>query len=298
MGLPRALAASNVHIYIGTAGLGREAILALARHGPKHIFFTGRNASRASTVIAAVNAAASSVTITFIQCDQTSLTSVESGFKQFLATDQSLDILICNAGVMGTDAGLTSDGYENQFGVNHMAHALMVKMLMPALQRANSQSGEARIVFVSSSAFRWTPSGGICFSELKTTQDYFFAGRWMRYGQSKLANLVYAAELARRYPTITSVSVHPGTIWTELISSLSAFNRAFIYIATLGKQIKHDQGAYNICWAATTPKKNVRSGAFYEPVAVLGSLTKDSENKELGEHLWTWTQDELKSHGA
>ena len=78
---------------------------------------------------------------------------------------------------MGTAPGLTYDGYESQFGINHMAHALIVKMLLPLLQA--SPTGDARIIFLSSIGFRLTPSGGIVFSELKTIQDYFLTGRFL-----------------------------------------------------------------------------------------------------------------------
>ena len=282
----------------GTAGLGKETILALSRHAPQHIYFTGRNAIAAADVISQVQVAAPAVKITFLECDQTSLRSVESAVKQFLSTSQTLNVLLCNAGVMGEDPGLTKDGYEYQFGINHMAHALMVKMLIPPLQRAAAQTEVARIVFVASNGFKWTPSGGIVFKELKTTQDYAFAGRWVRYGQSKLANVVYAAELARRYPEITSVSIHPGVIFTDLWNTqLSLLNRIFTYLATLGQAVPVHEGAYTSCWAATTQMENIISGAYYEPVGVVGTQTKNSQSKELGEQLWTWSQKELEAYG-
>ena len=199
---------------------------------------------------------------------------------------------------MGMDPSLTKDGYEYQFGVNQMAHALMIKMLLPTLQNTARQIGEARVVFESSVGFRWTPSGGIRFDELKTSQDYAFAGRWVRYGQSKLANVVYASELARRYPEITAVSVHPGVIWTGLWNvQWSLLNRIFVYLATLGQSISVEEGAHNPCWAMTAPKESLSPGAFYEKVGVIGSQSKDSQNKELSEKLWTWTEKELEGHG-
>ena len=283
--------------YAGTSGLGKEAILALSRKQPSAIYFTGRNSKGAAEVIAQVQDANPTVNLTFLECDHTSLASVESAIKRFLHSSQRLDVLLCNAGVMGTDPSLTKDGYEHQFGVNQMAHALIVKMLLPTLQSTAKQTGDARIVFESSIGFRWTPSGGIRFDELKTTQDYSFAGRWVRYGQSKLANVVYASELARRYPEIITVSVHPGVIFTNLWSvQWSLLNRIFVYLATLGQSVSVEQGAHNPCWAMTTSKEKLSSGAFYEKVGVVGSQSKDSQNKELGEKLWVWTQKELERY--
>ncbi|KAI9781708.1 MAG: hypothetical protein M1816_002205 [Peltula sp. TS41687] len=291
------LADKVIFITGGTTGLGKETVLALARHRPKQIWFSGRKSERAAEVISAVKAQSPAVDVSYIQCDQIDLASVEAGVKKLVSATETLDILICNAGVMGTDPALTKDGYESQFGINHVAHALMIKMLLPSLQRAATQKGDARIVFLSSTGFRWTPSSGIVFKDLKTTQDYAFAGRWVRYGQSKLANVVYAAELTRRYPELTSVAVHPGVIWTELNSTLTAFDRAFVCIATLGKKVPPHEGVYNTLWAATTSKKNIKSGAFYEPVGRVTPHTKDSESTDLGEHLWIWTRDELKNLG-
>ena len=289
---------SDFRINAGTSGLGKEAILALSRKQPKRIYFTGRNSKGAASVISQVKDANPTVNLIFLECDQTSLSSVESAIKQFLSHSQRLDVLLCNAGVMGTDPSLTKDGYEHQFAVNQMAHALMVKMLLPTLQSTAHQTGDARVVFESSVGFRWTPSGGIRFDELKTTQDYSFAGRWVRYGQSKLANVIYASELARRYPEITAVSVHPGVIFTNLWSvQWSLLNRIFVYLATLGQSISVEEGAYCPCWAMTTPKEKLSPGAFYQKVGVTGSQSKDSQNRELGDKLWNWTQKELEGYG-
>ena len=285
-------------VYAGTSGLGKEAVLALSRKQPAGIYFTGRNSKGAAEVISLAKATNPTVKVIFLECDQTSLASVESAIKQFLSKSQRLDVLLCNAGVMGTDASVTKDGYEHQFGVNQMAHALMVKMLLPTLQNTARQTGDARVVFESSIGFRWTPSGGIRFDELKTTQDYSFAGRWVRYGQSKLANVVYASELARRYPDITTVSVHPGVIFTNLWSvQWSLLNRIFVYLATLGQAVSVEEGARNPCWAMTTSKERLSPGVFYEKVGVIGSPSKDSQSKSLGEKLWTWTQNELDGYG-
>lgn len=117
------------------------------------------------------------VKVISLECDQTSLTFAESAIKQFLSKSQRLDVLLCNAGVMGTDFSVTKDGYEHQFVVNQMAHALMVKMLLPTLQNTASQTGDARIVFESSIGFRWTPSGGIRFDELNKDHARLFFRR-------------------------------------------------------------------------------------------------------------------------
>ncbi|CAL8580516.1 short-chain alcohol dehydrogenase [Xanthoria parietina] len=283
----------------GTSGLGKEAILALSPRQPSHIYFTGRNTKAAADVVTqAKNASNLPVTITFLECDHMSLASVEDAMKEFISKSRRLDVLFCNAGVMGTDPGLTKDGYEQQFGINQMAHALMIKMLLPTLHSTAQTTADVRIVFQSSVGFRWTPSGGIRFDELKTTQDYWFAGRWVRYGQSKLANVLYASELARRYPNLTAISVHPGVIFTDLWNvHWSLLNRVFVYLATLGQGISANEGARTPCWAMTTSKQSLANGAFYEKVGVVGSPSKDSSDTNLGEKLWEWTEHELEKYG-
>ena len=244
--------------------------------------------------VAAIN---STINVLHLPCDQTDLHSVEAAMKQLLEHVQRLDIVIFNAGVMGKDAALTKDGYEYHFGINHLAHGLMIKMLLPLLKSTASRYGDARVVSLASNGFRWTPSGGIVFDKLRTTQDMAFAGRWRRYGQSKLANVAYAAELSKRHPEISSVSIHPGVIFTDLWDgNLSLLNRAFMWLATLGQSVSVEQGILNPCWAATASKETLKAGAYYEPVGVEGSQTKDSSSDELKQRLWNWTDEQLKTY--
>lgn len=133
------------------------------------------------------------------------------------------------------------------------------------------------------------------FKDVKTTQDDLgVVGTWARYGQSKLANILYATELARRYPSITAVSVHPGVVSTELVSKLGLVNKALVYLLNMGKIKSPAEGVWNQLWAATA--ENVTSGAYYEPVGVLGKQSKDSENAKLAGELYEWTQKELEGY--
>ncbi|MCJ1314165.1 hypothetical protein MMC25_007845 [Agyrium rufum] len=279
----------------GTNGIGKQTIMALSKHSPEHIYFTGRNKTNASNLIEEVTASNPSCKLTFIECDQSSLRSVSDATKEILSKTGTVNVLICNAGVMAIDAGTTQDGYENQFGINQLAHSLFAKRLLPALQAAVRTTGEARVVFTSSNGFRYPPSGGILFESLKSPQKMVIFGRYMRYGQSKLANVVYTSELAKRYPEITSIAVHPGVIWTNLVTSLRLVDQLWVRLTTLGQVIPEHEGAYNLEWAATAKKDNVKSGSFYEPVGVLGPQTKISSDPKLGEELWAWTEEQLSS---
>lgn len=294
---------------LGTAGLGAQTALLLAAHSASHIFITGRSSSRAETIISNIRTKYPKVIATFIELDLGSLASVKAGAKTFISSfppgeKPRLDILICNAGVMALPPGVTTDGYEIQFGTNHLGHALLVKLLLPTLlSTASLPSSDVRVVFLSSLAFSGHPLGGILFDSLRSRQDIFLlgTGAWQRYGQSKLANILYAAELARKYGSpdsgnITSMSIHPGTFNTHLISSLGILDRAMIYIVNLGNvknEARGGEGGWNTCWAATSPKDGIINGGFYTPVGVKGKLLRENGNEKLAKELWDWTEREL-----
>ncbi|KAF2467183.1 dehydrogenase with different specificitie [Lindgomyces ingoldianus] len=280
----------------GTAGLGRQAVLNLCKHNPKHIYFTGRNTANASSLISEIEAISPSK-ITFLNCDQSSLTSVSQAAKHFLVNEDRLDVLICNAGVMALPPSLTKDGYEAQFGINHVGHALFIKHLLPILEQTSQQHAEARIVSLASLGASHTTPGGIAFESLRTSQDFFgMTAKWMRYGQSKLANILYASELAMRYPSLTVVSLEPGTVWTGLISNLGWFDRLFIWLVTWWKTIDLHEGAYNTCWAATIAEKEIESGSMYQPVGDLVPASGYMKDEDLAGKLWEWTEEQLKPY--
>jgi NAD(P)-dependent dehydrogenase (short-subunit alcohol dehydrogenase family) len=243
-------------------------------------------------VIKQIHQTTPNLPVTFIKCDLASLTSVKEAAEHFTSQHQALDILMCNAGIMGKPPGLTADGYEVQFGTNHLGHALLIKKLLPLLQA----SCDPRIVILTSQGWGLHPRGGIIFDKLKSTQDIAFLGPWRRYGQSKLANLLYARELAKRFPNITSVSVHPGVIKTGLVDGLSLKDKFIVYSSTWRSIIQLREGAFNQTWAATVNKAEIHNGGYYEPVGKLEDrkLDETARDDKLAERLWDWTEEALK----
>ena len=196
---------------------------------------------------------------------------------------------------MATDAALSDQGYENQFAVNHIAHALLVKLLIPTIQKTVESSADARVLFLTSLGFLYPFPGGVQFDALKTTQDHGPGSQWARYGQSKLANVQYAAELARRYPSITFVSLHPGTVNTDIIGRLKQDEKDLVN--QMNKVIvEPEEGVHNTCWCATTEKSAIKNGELYLPVGKPGEHSKESSDQGLCEKLWDWTQKELDSY--
>ncbi|KAH7076292.1 retinol dehydrogenase 14 [Paraphoma chrysanthemicola] len=284
----------------GTAGLGASSIAFIASHNPAHIYFSGRNKDRAAELITKVQKTSPSTKFTFVQCDLSDLSSVQSASQEFLAQSDRLDVLMCNAGIMATPVSLSKDGYEIQFATNHLGHALLIKLLLPCmLKTAAEPNSDVRIVNLSSVAYKTTPNAGIEFSKLKTKDanygPFYNPNKWMCYGQSKLANLLYPIELAARHPSITSVAVHPGFIKTELHAHEGFFDRQIVDMLA-DKWLDEKEGAYNQTWAATTLATNLQNGAYYEPVGVKTvPATKQGKDQALAEELWEWTEKELKA---
>ncbi|KIH87901.1 oxidoreductase, short-chain dehydrogenase/reductase family [Sporothrix brasiliensis 5110] len=284
------LAGKVIFVTGGTNGLGRESILAFAKHSPAHIYFTGRDSKAAASLAAAL--APSGVPSTFLELDMASLPTVKAAVQRF--SHGRLDILMCNAGIMAKPPSLTKDGYELQFGVNHMAHGAIIQGLLPVLQKTADEPGsDVRVVCLTSTGWRAHPKAGVDFNQVRTTMDSIM-GSW-----GKLANIVYARELAKRHPNITAVSIHPGVVETTLVTELSYPRKKFVYIANsiLGDPIvRPEEGCYNQVWAAAAAKKSeLVNGAVYYPVGKMsnGNLDKVAQDPKLAEKLWDWTNEEL-----
>ncbi|KAI1780901.1 oxidoreductase [Hypoxylon cercidicola] len=283
----------------GTAGLGKESVEALAKHDPAHIYFTGRNTQAGESLIVEVKKTNPHVGMTFLKMDMTSLSSVKKACAQF--SHDRLDLLMCNAGIMDTPPTLSEDGFEIHFAVNHLAHTMVIQTLLPTMVKTAELPGsDVRLVSLTSSGWRGHPKNGIAFSTLKTKQeDLTVLGFNVRYGQSKLANIIYAAEIARRYPSITAVSVHPGVVSTGLVNDLKPMRKAFVYSAVWllgGGVVEPKKGRLSQLWVAAGAKKEeLVNGAYYMPVGVMSNkqLDKSAKSEKLASELWSYTEDVL-----
>ena len=288
------LAGRVIVITGGTAGLGRMTVTSLAAHNAAHIFFTGRSEARAAEVIDEAKALAPNAPVSFLPMDLASFASIQEAAKQLRSKTDRIDLLFCNAGIMAVPVGTTADGYEIQFGTNHLGHALLIHLLLPLLlQTAKDPSSDVRIVSNTSTGFKNPPPDGIEFARLRSEQDLGVGGRWLSYGQSKLANILFAREMATHHPQLMSVTIHPGVIKTDLVTSLSAEDQALVYASSVGKMLSAEDGVKNQLFAATRPRAELTNGGFYEPVGVVGAQTELSRDAELGARLWEWTEGEI-----
>lgn len=284
----------SVDCTLGNNGLGAASVKQLAKHNA-HVFMGARTALKAEAAIAEIKEELPHAKITFLELDLASFESIKKAANSFQASSTKLDVLMNNAGVMALPASTTTDGYEIQFGTNHLGHALFTKLLMPILQRTADEGSDVRVVNLSSAGHALPPKGGLVLKEANTDMSAF--NTWVRYGHSKLANILFTRELARRYPSIKSSAVHPGGIDTGL--SLG-FQKSHPWLAVLLRPISlvlktPQQGALTQLFAATSP--GVKSGQYYVPTAVENAGSKYSQDQKLADELWQWTESELAKHG-
>ncbi|KAI9697452.1 MAG: hypothetical protein M1836_004730 [Candelina mexicana] len=281
----------------GNTGLGKESILQLVQHNPSQVYLAARTTSKAEAAIADIKATVPDASITYLPLDLTSFSSIRAAADTFKSQSDKLHILLNNAGIMATPMGETKEGYEIQFGTNHVGHALLTKLLLPTLVKtAEEPNSDVRIVNLSSYGHMMAPSGGIIYETDKLGKLV----TWARYGNSKLANILFTKELARRYPSITSVAVHPGLIKTDLYGPSNENSLILRYgLMVLGGLVMQDvpQGTRNQLWAATSKDKDIVSGGYYDPVGKKSGGSRYAKDKELAKRLWEWTEGELAKHG-
>lgn len=265
------------------SGIGYHTALQLARHGAA-VVLGCRSAERGQAAVDRIKAAAPDAALVLGALDLADLSSV----RAFAARhgDAPLDVLVNNAGVMALPRRSTADGFEMQFGTNHLGHFALTGLLLPALRAAASP----RVVTVTS-AFAW--SGRLRFDDLQGERRY---RKWAAYSQAKLANLIFAKELDRRFPELTSVAAHPGYAATNLQQTGPKMQgNTFMEKATgIGNTLMAQsaaEGALPSLYAATSP--DVKGGACYGPrlLQYRGAPVKvvtppQADHPGQGDRLW------------
>ena len=290
----------------GYGGIGRETAVQLIRQGAT-VAIAGRNQTKGEAV-------ASEIGATFLQVDLSDMDSVRQFATQFNGSYDRLDVLLCNAGVMAPPAPdkspaskRTKEGWEIQMATNYLGHALLIHLLTDIL----SQTDASRIVSVSSCCADSMPKGGQPNqADVDLSDPHWNTRKYVpfdAYGQTKLAQILHAQELAKRLEEkgVSVVSLHPG--WgasSDLDRHMPYFLRKFV-VPLIGGFL----GAISIKDAAQVPlycvlSPNIESGKFYSQVGLYGN--KDMQNgglpmdfvspnatPEKQAALWTWTMKEL-----
>jgi NAD(P)-dependent dehydrogenase (short-subunit alcohol dehydrogenase family) len=247
-----------------SAGLGVETARALAAHGAE-VVGAARDLNKAKAATAGVHAAAKDGGFELVQLDLGSLESVRACADALIDDGSGFDLVISNAGVMATPFGKTADGFETQFGTNHLGHFVLVNRI------AGLMKPGARLVNLSSAGHQIADVDLDDPNFERTSYD-----PWVGYGRSKTANILFAVEFDRRYKAsgISAAAVHPGAIHTQLSRYLTddaqrQLREIMAQVARLpgAKPIAYKsvpQGAATSVWAAAVAKADAIGGRYCE----------------------------------
>lgn len=267
------------------SGIGYEAVKALAEKNAE-VIIAVRNIPKGDSAASKIKAIYPHAKLNVMKLDLSSLDSVRDFTKKFREIYNSLDLLINNAGVMIPPYSKTTEGFELQFGTNHLGHFVLTAELMELIEK----SSEGRIVNVSSSAHKF---GKIDFEDLNWEKRKYKP--WRAYGDSKIANLYFTYELGRRLKKAGSkikvTSCHPGWSATNLQRNINALQ----FLSFMGQ--KPDMGTMPTLRAAID--ENVESGDFFGPdgfmkmrgYPVIEKTNKLSRNDEIAAKFWVISEE-------
>lgn len=272
-------------------GLGYHTAAVLAQHGA-HVVLAVRNLDKGNAALARIVAAQPQADVTLQELDLASLASVRTAAEALRESYPRIDLLINNAGVMWTPKQVTADGFEMQFGTNHLGHFALTGLLMDHLLSVRG----SRVVTVSSIGHRIRAA--IHFDDLQWEQRYDRVGA---YGQAKLANLLFTYELQRRLATAEQSTIaaaaHPGGSNTELVRNLPAIFKPAVAALVPVLFQSAAMGALPTLRAATDP--DVEGGQYYGPDGLgeqrghpkLVSSSAQSHDEELQQRLWSVSEE-------
>ena len=255
------LSGTTVFITGGNSGLGQETGRAMAAKGA-HVILSGRSQSKLDDAVAAIKAETPNANVETIVGDLGSLDSVRACTAEANERFDKIDILINNAGVMACPKEQTSDGFERQFGTNHLGHFVLTKGLMPLVEKGANK----RIVNLSSRGHHIAPVN---------TDDPNFENRdydpWLSYGHAKTANVLFSVGLEQRFADkgVHAYAVHPGGIQTNLGRHLSEEEAQALTERVIASDPDFQwksipQGAATQCWAATADELEGQGGLYCE----------------------------------
>jgi len=273
------------------SGLGLVSARELARHGAS-VVLACRNSAKGAQALRTIQAAAPDAQLELAELDLGDLASVQAFADGFRSSHDGLDLLINNAGVMAPPRRETTDGFELQLGTNLLGHFALTGRLIGATEGRD----DARVVTLSSNAHKM---GRINFEDLQSERGY---KRWGAYGQSKLADLMFALELDRRLRAAgratKSVAAHPGYAATNLQTAAPpALDRIVMRASNLIMAQSADMGALPVLYAATYP--GLEGGSYLGPDGIgefrghphLVSPSRAARDEDVAERLWAVSEE-------
>ena len=264
-----------------TAGIGYECMRVLALRGAR-VLAVGRTREKVAAAAHGLAGIRRDLIVPF-GCNQESLAEVAAFSEEIRGLGLALDVVVANAGVVGKWRRELIGGIEKTFVVNHLATFLLVNGLVPVVRRGG------RIVIVSSNAHKRAPAAGIEFDNLSAARGYFFM---KQYGQTKLANHLFARSLARRLAAsgITANSLHPGRVYTNIFHNLPLALRLLIEVYAKYQMKDVPTGASTMCYLAAHPEVEGVSGKYFADNCV-AAVGRHMEDDAMAERLWAVSEE-------
>ncbi len=239
-----------------TAGIGKQTAIGLAQQGAK-VVIVGRNPEKTARVVEEIKTRTQNQQVESLLADLSSLAQVRRLAAEFRSKYGKLDVLVNNAGAMNPTRQVTADGYELTFAMNHLTYFLLTELLLPALEEAGTPERKARIVSVASEAHR---NGKLSFEDLMGEKSW---SAWNAYGASKLANILWTRELAKRLAgkNVTANCLHPGFVASDFLSKGGIWTviKPIAYLFAIDEV----EGAQTSIYLASSSEVEGKSGDYY-----------------------------------
>ncbi|KAM0427882.1 hypothetical protein ACHAPT_007341 [Fusarium lateritium] len=268
-----------------SAGIGVETARVIATTGAR-IYLPVRSPGKAQSVLGDLIETGQ---ITLLELNLDSFDSVRKAAAAFLNKEKALHVLIENAGLMAPPEGRTKEGFETQFGVNHLSHFLLLNLLKDALIAGSTPDFNSRVVILSSSAHR---TSSVRFDNYNFVGEY---DPWLAYGQSKTANLWTANHFDRLYGSkgVHAYSLNPSVVRTSLgrFMPSETVKAAFENEATLREERSIPQGAAVSAYAATAKELEGRGGLYLENLAPSEPAKPGPVTEEPGYAPWAFDEE-------
>jgi NAD(P)-dependent dehydrogenase (short-subunit alcohol dehydrogenase family) len=292
---------------------GYHTVAHLAEHGA-HVYMCARSLQKGSTAIENIKKMHPSAKIDLLQMDLMDLSTVVAAAEHFLTLESALHGLVNNAGIMATPFEMTKDGNEAQWQTNYLAHWVFTEHLRSLMLQTSKTlpAGSVRIVNLTSSGHLSAPKGGINFED-PSLKD---GSTWLRYGQSKLANILHTRTLHKTYgPGSPSArngegeiwvsSVHPGMVETNIAASVKESGSSMMSILSIirmfGLMWPADKGSWNSLFAvASQDMRAEQSGSYLEIFGRFGEvrcLSGPAKDEKLAERLDGWARQAMRKGG-
>lgn len=265
----------------GNDGIGRAMAVRMAKRGA-HVILASRDAERGDAAAQGIRRLIGNTKVSSLHCDLSDLQQTASAAESLLMHVPRIDVLVNNAGVFSNRRQLTADGYEWHFGINHLGHFLLTMQLLPALQSAPAP----RLINTTSVAHY---KGQLDLTSLRGDKAGPTSQGLAAYAQSKLANVLFTVEFARRYPSITANCAHPGLVRTRLGNKHTNWWMSMLWSLHKPLMCSPYCGTCTLAYLASSPEVANVTGRYFDDRQCLRKPSLQARNPELALQLWEYS---------